>query len=139
VLLQPHAFHACEKLFALATQRADLSALDVLKQRCVDYQPSEEDRLALARVLHAKHADNAIEPLLRDVESWQGRADQKLEAWHLLCQAQLELASYSEAKHCLRQLDASGMVTQELAAKIADELERIDEGQRALAAGSGAR
>ena len=136
VLLQPHALHACERLYAWATQRFDLDAIDVMKQRCVDYQPSQDDRVALARVLHAKHADAAIVPLLGDVESWQGRSDQKVEAWKMLCDAQLELAKFDDAKRCLRRLDGTGIVPPELSSTIAEELERVDEGQRALAAGS---
>ena len=112
VLLQPHALHACERLYAWATQRSDLDAIDVLKQRCVDYQPSQDDRIALARVLRAKHADASIVPLLGDVESWQGRSDQKVEAWKMLCDAQLELGKFDDAKRCLRRLDGTGIVAQ---------------------------
>jgi O-antigen ligase len=137
VLLQPHATHACEKLFALATKRYDLAALEAVRSRCVDYQPSQDDRLALAKALHAKHADASVVPLLSDVESWQGRSDQKVEAWELLCAADIELARLDDAKHCLRHLDASGMLSPELASKVADELERVDEARRALAIGSG--
>jgi hypothetical protein len=131
VLLKPQALHACERLFTLATQRVDLAAIDVVKQRCVEYQPSQEDRLGLAKVLHAKHDDAAIVPLLGDVESWQGRSDEKIDAWLVLCDAQIALAKYADAKHCLRQLDGIGIVPPELAPKLADALERADEGERA--------
>jgi O-antigen ligase len=130
VLLKPQALHACERLFALATQRVDLAAIDIVKQRCVEYQPSEPDRLALAKVLHAKGADAAIVPLLSDVGSWQGRSDEKVDAWLVLCEAQIALAKFADAKHCLRQLDGTGIVPQELVPKLADALERADEGER---------
>jgi O-antigen ligase len=130
VLLKPQALHACERLFTLATQRVDLAAIEIVKQRCVEYQPSQEDRLALAKVLHDKHDDAAIVPLLSDVESWQGRSDEKIDAWLVRCDAQIALAKYADAKHCLRQLDGTGIVPPELAPKLADALERADEGER---------
>ncbi len=133
VLLKPQALHACERLFALATQRVDLAAIDIVKQRCVEYQPSEPDRLALAKVLHAKGADAAIVPLLSDVESWQGRSDEKVDAWFVLCDAQIALAKFTDAKHCLRQLDGTGIVPQELLPKLADALDRVDEAERGSA------
>ncbi|HEY1546294.1 MAG TPA: O-antigen ligase family protein [Kofleriaceae bacterium] len=131
VLLKPQALHACERLFTLATEHADLAAIDAVKQRCPEYQPSQEDRLALAKLLHAKQADAAIVPLLSDVESWQGRSDEKIDAWLLLCEAQIALARFGDAKHCLRQLDGTGIVPQEFAAQLAEALERADEGERA--------
>jgi O-antigen ligase len=129
-LLKPHALHACEQLFRLATQRVDLAAIDIVKQRCTEYQPSQEDRLALAKVLHAKQADAAIVTLLSDVETWQGRSDEKIDAWLVLCDAQIALAKYADAKRCLRELDGTGIVPPELAAKLADGLERANEGER---------
>jgi hypothetical protein len=132
VLLKPQALLACERLFTLATQHANLAAIDTVKQRCAEYQPSQEDRLALAKVLHARHSNSDVVPLLADVESWQGRSDQKVEAWLLLCDTQIELASYDEAKHCLRQLDGTGLATPDVAHAIANDLERVDE----LATGS---
>jgi len=131
VLLQPHALHACERLYELATQRADLAALDMLRHRCIDYLPSQDDRIALARVLHGQHDDAAIVPLLGDVESWQSRNDAKLEAWQLLCDAQIALAKYADAKRCLRRLDSTGIVPPDIAHELADKLERIDEQQLA--------
>jgi len=135
-LLQPHAIHACERLYELATRHSDLDAIGVLRQRCVDYQPSQEDRLSLSRVLHAKHDDARVLALLSDVESWQGRSDLKVDSWQLLCDAEIELAHYDDAKHCLRQLDSSGIAPPELSSKLAEKLERIDDAERALAAGS---
>ena len=59
--------------------------------------------------------DAAIVPLLSDVESWQGRIDEKIDAWLLFCEAQISLAKFGDAEHCLRRLDGAGIVPQELA------------------------
>ncbi|HEY3804364.1 MAG TPA: O-antigen ligase family protein [Kofleriaceae bacterium] len=136
VLLQPQATRACEHLFALATKRSDLDAIDVLQQRCSDYQPNQDDRIALALVMRAKHRDASILTLLAGVESWQGRSDQKAEAWQLLCEAEIALERLDDAKRCLRRLDGTGIVPPEAASQLADEIERVDEAQRAQAIGS---
>jgi hypothetical protein len=132
-LLHPRATHACERLFAIAAKRSDLDAIEMQKQRCLDYEPSYGDRIALASALRTKHASAQIVQLLIDVESWQGRSDQRAEAWQLLCEAKLELGKLEDARSCLRRLDVSGGVSPEHASQIADDLKRIDEAQRAAA------
>lgn len=136
VLLQPQSLHACELLFAAAAKRGDLAMVDLLKQRCTDYQPSQDGKVALALVLHTKHASAELVQLLSDVESWQGRSDEKVAAWELLCEAELELGKYNDAKRCLRRIDASGKLSPDLTAKVADLLEQVDDAQRRAAVGS---
>jgi hypothetical protein len=139
VAAQPQSLHACELLFGLATKRGDLGMFQLLKQRCADYQPSEDGKLALARVLRTKQANPELVQLLGDVEIWQGRSDEKVDAWELLCEAELDLAKYDDAKRCLRRLDATGIVPKELTQKLADLLEQLDDAQRRAALGSAAR
>jgi O-antigen ligase len=131
VLLHSRATHACERLFAIAAEHADLDAIDVQKQRCLDYTPSYGDRIALALALRTKHASASIVQLLGDVESWEGRTDQKAQAWQLVCEAKLELGKLDDAKGCLRRLEGMGDVSPELASKLADDMKRIDEAERA--------
>ncbi|HEY1813785.1 MAG TPA: O-antigen ligase family protein [Kofleriaceae bacterium] len=126
-LLKPHTLHVCERLFALGTQLADLAAIDAVKERCVDYQPSQADRLALAGVLRTKHADAEIVSLLSDVESWQGRSDEKVEGWLMLCEAETVLAKYQDAKRCLRRLDGAALASPDAAHRLAADLEHVDE------------
>ena len=137
VLLRRHAIHACERLNALAIQRSDLGAIEHLEHSCVDYQPSEEDRIALARLLHTRRSDAAVVSLLADVETWQGRNDLKVEAWLLLCEARMAIPELDDAKRCLRRLDGTGLVPAELASRVTDGLERIQDAERS--AGSGER
>jgi O-antigen ligase/tetratricopeptide (TPR) repeat protein len=138
LVLQPNV-HACEVLFDLGIRRQDFAALDIVKAQCIDFHPSEDSRLALARVLAAKHANADVVKLLGDVEGWRGRADQKSEAWIMLCSAELELGQFDDAKHCLRHLDAAGIATPETSAKVTDLLQQVDDAERSAAAGSAAR
>ncbi|MGE5181189.1 MAG: hypothetical protein ACM31C_03965, partial [Acidobacteriota bacterium] len=77
--------------------------------------------------LLAKHSEAEIVHLLGDVDTWQGRSDEKVDAWFVLCDAQLALAYWDEAKRCLRRLDASGLVPPERSHEIADRLEKINQ------------
>jgi tetratricopeptide (TPR) repeat protein/O-antigen ligase len=133
VLLEPRAAHACESLFRLATHRGDLDAIDVMKHRCLDFQASEEDRVALGHVLQTKHDPAAIAALLADVESWSVRTDIKLDAWQMLCEAWIDLGKLDDARHCLHQIEGMGMLPADRTAKIVEDLERVD---KARASGS---
>lgn len=131
---------ACARLYSLAVKRVDTDVIAQVAQRCPELQPSQAERLALARALHDRHADDKVAQLLADVESWQGRSDEKLAAWQLLCDAQLDLASYEPARRCLLRLGGAPGVTPELTARLAESLDRIDQAQRAAAAlGSAAK
>ncbi|HEX4453394.1 MAG TPA: hypothetical protein VH143_21125, partial [Kofleriaceae bacterium] len=130
VLLHPHSVHACDRLFSLATSRVDLQAIETTNDRCIDFQPSHEQRAALAKVLFDKHAYQELTTLLADVETWDGRSDEKAEAWALLCRTELALARFDDAKRCLRHLDATGIVSASVSRALETELERADELER---------
>jgi O-antigen ligase len=132
--LQPHTPHACELLYALATKQGDPAIVAVAAKRCADYPPGRDVRLALGKILLAKHDETEIVRLLGDVETWQGRSDEKSEAWLVLCDAQLALAYWDEAKRCLRRLDAAGLLPPERASEIAKRLEQIQEAIRSAPA-----
>lgn len=138
-LLQPNAPRVCEQLFATVAKRADLDAFGRAKERCGEYEPTYETRVALARALASKHAEAAIPPLLADVEDWRDETDEKAAAWQILCEAELALHKNEDAERCLHRLDASGIVPRQLAGTIADDLAKVAEQQRERAGGSGAK
>ena len=79
-----------------------------------------------------KHGEGEAIRLLQDVESWQSRRDEKIDAWLVLCDAHLKLGYVDEAKRCLRRLDASPDMLPERRAQVITRLEALRS-----AAGSG--
>jgi hypothetical protein len=120
----PQATHACDLLYAEAARTGDVAVVTLASQRCQGYQAGRDTRIALSRMLLGQHAADQAAKLLGDVESWQGRRDEKADAWLLLCDAHLALAHWDDAKRCLRRLDASGLLPPERASEIATRLEQ---------------
>lgn len=137
VLLTPGDFHACESLFRMAIQLSKLDVVDTMRRRCARYQLSEADRIALARVLEAKHDEAAVVSTLADVETWQGRSDEKLDAWQRLCEAELELSRFDDAKRCWRRLEGSTTISSDLESEIVDALDRVEQARRASVTSNG--
>jgi len=134
---EPQAFHACDLLYQVAAKHADTATVSLATTRCSGYQPPRETRIALAKALVAKNDSANIVHVLADVESWPGRSDEKSEAWLLVCDADLALARWDDAKRCLRRLDASGLIPDQRAKEIATRLEQAEAGRAAAATGSG--
>lgn len=118
--------HACDLLFGLAVARADARIYTTVGQRCRDFEPTHEARLALARVLAAKHHDEEVLQLLADVEAWDGRVDDKVDGWIARCEALRALGRWDDAKHCLRKLAASGALPPGRSADVAQRLHAVD-------------
>jgi O-antigen ligase len=114
----------CDQLFAVA-QRGDLTAAQVAARRCGDVMPDYHARLAIAQILATKHAYAEILQLLRDVESWESRVDDKINGWLAVCDAHAALANSEEAKRCLRRLDASPDMRAERRGEIISRLETL--------------
>jgi tetratricopeptide (TPR) repeat protein len=129
---QPKSSRACEQLFLLA-QRGDLRAAQVAGNRCMEMLPDYQTRLALAKLLADKRAFNEILTLLKDVDTWQGRVDDKINGWLTLCDAHRSLGHNDDAKRCLRRLDASPDMRPERRNEILTRIEAINSG----ATGSG--
>ena len=102
--------HATESLYALAMQGKNYAAAERAMRRRCELLPGTRCQLELARVLSllSKHAQ--VTTVLEDVATWQGRTDEKLAAWLLLCDTFVALRDVSKAKECLRRLDVSGLV-----------------------------
>jgi tetratricopeptide (TPR) repeat protein len=104
--IAPQAARACELLFEIAL-KGDFQAADLAGGRCAERLPDYQTRFALARQLvRNAHEAEAIR-LLSDVETWQLRRDEKIDAWFLLCDSHQALGFADEARRCLRRLDAS--------------------------------
>lgn len=104
--LSPRRGRACDMMFKLS-ESGDLAAAEIVARRCADRLPDYQARVALAKQLATKLGHAEVIGLLRDVETWQARRDDKIDAWLLLCDSHQALGYRDEAKRCLRRLDAS--------------------------------
>lgn len=117
---------ACEQLFEISLQGGHLDAAEAAGRSCLDMMPDRHTRVALARMLYKNERYSDILPLLADVEDWQGRKDDTVNAWLLLCDARIALGKLDEAKRCLRRLDVSGDVRPERQSELTSRFDRID-------------
>lgn len=129
--LAPNLPHACDLLFAIAARAQDHILEIVSGRRCAKYEASRENKLALAHAFDRKHEFAQVTRLTDDVESWTGQNEQKIEGWLLLCDAETGLQKWNDARHCLRRLDAAGLLPSERASEIANRLERIRQAEAA--------
>ncbi len=116
----------CEMLYDLSLKRGDLDVVALTTKRCEGFEPSATSRLQLAQTLIKKHQLVEAIDLLKDVDLWPGRINIKVSGWFAMCDAYLELKSWNEAKRCVRRLEGSGYLPQELRGEIRPRLERID-------------
>lgn len=101
---------AAELLFTLAMQAKEYNAAELAaRRRCETYR-SKRCQLELAQVLALRGDHAAVLEALSDVMTWRGRIDDQLPAWYLFCDSYVALKKYSDAKDCIRRLDASGLV-----------------------------
>src|SRR5690606_15893307 len=83
--------------WVLATQGA--------RYRC-ELMPSPRCTVELATVLsRAGHHAEVID-LVRSVAEWQGRREDQVRAWEMLCESHATLGNISEAASCKRRLEA---------------------------------
>jgi len=104
--LNPRKGRACDLMVKLA-ESGDLTAAEIVARRCADRLADYQARIGLARQLASKLAYPEVIKLLQDVDTWQARRDEKIDAWLLLCDSHQALGFKDEAKRCLRRLDAS--------------------------------
>ncbi len=122
---KPNHGYACQLLYDRVLRLGDLRAVELAARRCRGVPPDSQTRLELARLmLREKKYDGTLQ-LLRDVEQWSGRVDDKTTGWLALCDAYTGLGNLDEAKRCLRRLDAAGVVTPVRAPEITTRLDEI--------------
>jgi len=122
--LQPRNSLACERLVTLAQQGADAAAA-IAGERCANLLHDYQTRLVLAEMLAKKQNHEQVIAILDDVETWQSRVDDKINAWLLLCDAHGALGHIDDAKRCLRRLDASPDMRMERRGEIIKRLEEL--------------
>ncbi len=123
----PNHLHACELLYTIAIRRDSLDVFNTTRKRCPTYEPTHQARMQLAQLLLEQQAYTDVARLLEDVETWHGLVEERATAWLQLCDAQVGLALWDEAKRCLRRLDASGALPTERASEIASRFEHIQQ------------
>jgi O-antigen ligase len=121
---RPNQSRACAQVFLVA-QSGDLKATQVGTRRCAEMLPDYQTRLSLARTLANQLAYTEIIALLQDVDTWESRVDDKIDAWLVLCDAHLAVDKADDAKRCLRRLDASPDMRVERRNEILTRLETL--------------
>jgi tetratricopeptide (TPR) repeat protein len=137
---RPKDSRACEQLSVLAANGSAEAAV-IAAHRCVELLPDYQTRFALAQQLFANKEFALVPVVLDDIESWQTRADDKINAWLLVCDAHTALAHVDDAKRCLRRLDASPDMRRERGEEIVKrllELQKAPPAPPAPTAGSAA-
>jgi tetratricopeptide (TPR) repeat protein len=121
---RPRDARACERLVTMAEQ-GNVTAAQIAGQRCGELLPDYQSRLELAQILAKNHGEADVVRLLADVESWQSRVDDKINAWLVLCDAHVALGHGEDARRCLHRLDASPDMRVERRAEVVKRLETL--------------
>jgi len=124
-----HTLHSCELLYDLAARYGDPAILSTIDRHCSEMQPRQDVRLGLARTLAQRGLLEDAVRVLGDVDTWQGRNDEKGDAWLLLCDCQFGLRRLDDAKRCLRRLDGAGLIGAERGREVMMRLERVQQAQ----------
>lgn len=103
---------AAEALYRVAMVEKDFAAAErAARRRCTELTP--RCRLDLAKVLAIESKQDEVVATLKDVGTWQGRPEDRLAAWLMLCDTRAALGQLGDAQDCLRRLDISGLVAPE--------------------------
>lgn len=128
----PRESRACEQLYQIA-QAGSIDAAKAAGRRCATMLPDYQTRVSLTQMLAQHHEQQLILDLLADVESWQTRVDDKINAWLAVCDAHRELGHIDDAKRCLRRLDASPDMRAERRNEIVTRLDALQKAADPLA------
>ncbi|MBA3465631.1 MAG: O-antigen ligase family protein [Deltaproteobacteria bacterium] len=126
----PGSTVACTALYGVAMQREELPALLAASQRCGDVV-ARDRRVALARVLLQKQRFAEAAREVRDVESWTGTVNEKVNAWFVLCDAHIGMGEWEPAKRCLRRLDV-GILPAARRSEVTARLDKIEQARALL-------
>ncbi len=124
---RPRDLRAAELLYDTAWAIGDLPRAEQAARRRLELTSSLTARLALATVLSKQARDHDIVQLLADISQWrnQGRTDQVISVWYMLCDAHTHLKAYGEAMRCLHLLEGAGLVGETARSEILKRLERL--------------
>ncbi|MDQ3339387.1 MAG: O-antigen ligase family protein [Myxococcota bacterium] len=102
--------HTSEVLSQLALEHGKLGPAERAARRRCQFLPSQQCRLALAKILVKAKDHAAVVVQLQDISDWSGHHDDKIAAWLMLCDAYTAVGNMSEARFCVRRLDATGLL-----------------------------
>jgi len=109
VFAHTHDFRAAQALYSYGVRAKSWEiAVEGARYRC-KLMPSTRCTFELATVLDRAGRHAEVVQLLNGVAEWQGRREDQLQAWRMLCQSYASLGNSAEAASCSRRLDASGL------------------------------
>lgn len=103
-----HDIRVIDMLYDLATLRGDLDVARKTAELRLEMSHTTTSRLKLAKVKFAQHEYDALLTDLADVKNWNGRIDERADAWLILCDVHIARQQWDEALKCLHRLDSSG-------------------------------
>lgn len=107
--LPQHDLRAIDAWIDLANSRGDLGEAERAAQLRLDVAHTTTSRLKLARVQLRRGEYAPLLAELADVREWNGRLDEKGEAWRILCDVHIAQKDWDVALECLHHLDTSGL------------------------------
>jgi len=120
-------------LYDLALSVGDLDHAELAARRRLELTASLEDRIALASILEKRQAHRQLIAVLGDLAQWrsQGRTDQVIAAWLMLCDAHLSLDDLGEGLRCLHLLQGAGILDAKAGAKVMQRIDQIRQRRQA--------
>ena len=108
VLERSASSRACDLLYMMSMDLKDLTQIAMANSRCRGFEPGRDIRMRIAQLqVRGGRFDDAI-ATLQDVETWEGRIDEKVTAWLLVCDAHAAMHRWDEARRCIRRLEGLG-------------------------------
>lgn len=127
---------ACEWLYSRAVRAKDLGAALAASARCRQAAPSYEARVRLARLLTSEDRRDAARAVVREVETWPGRIDTKVDGWLVRCDTYMVPERWEDAKRCLRRLEAMPDLNASQRRQLESRFEKVEEIKRGSSAPS---
>ncbi len=126
---EPGRSGVCTMLFELALRDKNLGAIESAQRACGEATLDPPMRIALVRLLAPRGANEEVIRLIGNVEDWTGPIEVKIAGWLALCDADIALERWDEAKRCVRRLDASALLSREAGIEIRSRLDQIEKGK----------
>ncbi|MBV8758542.1 MAG: O-antigen ligase family protein [Deltaproteobacteria bacterium] len=131
-LSQAYSLHHCEQLFQLALDTKQSDTVASATRLCRNFEPTRTMRTQLAQLALSRHDNETALHVLADVETWDGRVDEKAAAWMMRCDAMIALQKWDEAAQCLHRLEAAGIIDPSHVGEVSRRLQQIKD-ERAAA------
>lgn len=105
-----HDMKVIDILYDLAMQRQDLDTAKWAAELRYNLAHTTTSRVKLAKVKFLRREFDDLLTDLADVKKWNGRKDEKAQAWMILCDVHIEQRDWDRALECVHHLDSSGLV-----------------------------